>query len=72
MNKFFKNILTESNGDFSSTRIILLAWFMSLTLLWVINCIAIKEIVEIPNGVYMLSGVIAGLKAVQKFGEQKS
>jgi len=68
---YIKGIFTEDNGNFSSKRLIALFWFLPMTLLWIIESITKKQIEDIPNGVYMISGVVAGMLAVGKFGEQK-
>ena len=68
--KFIKGIFTEDNGNFSSKRLIALLWFVPMSSIWIYLSVKNGSIQEIPNGVYMISGVIAGMLAVGKFGEK--
>lgn len=70
--EFIKGILTEDNGNYSSKRFIAVSYFTTVLITWFISCLRKGDFLDIPNGVYMTLGVVAGMLAVGKFGEKKS
>jgi len=67
---FLRDLLKEQSGKYSSKRVMSLLWFMAVLMTWVSVCIKNSKIEDIPNGVYMISGVIFATQAVGKFGEK--
>lgn len=74
MNKlpaFLGGILSDDAGNPSSTRVALLLVLILTLGPWAAICIHNWQIGDVPEGVRWVIGIIAGSKAVQKFGEAK-
>ena len=74
MNKlpvFVGQILSDSSGNPSSTRVALLLVLILTLGPWAAVCLHNWQISDVPEGVRWVIGIIASAKAAQKFGEGK-
>jgi hypothetical protein len=63
------SLFRERKGKVSSSRILLLLWGTGLFLIWGIVSLINRNIVEIPESVVTVLGILSGSKVVQRFGE---
>jgi len=60
------SLLSEDNGNTSSTRIIMFAWMLGILLIWSVNSIKTGVISDLPDNVLICMGIIMGAKVAQK------
>lgn len=65
-----KTLLLDDTGAASSTRVLMIVFFLVVITMWIITCIRTKTIVDIPLGVTALGTSILALKGVQNFTER--
>ena len=70
MKNFLKQILSETNGIFSSTRFIFITWSLAVLIVWISLSFYEGKILSIPETVIYAVAIFAGLKGGQKFGEK--
>jgi hypothetical protein len=62
--------LEEDNGDFSATRLALLAWVLGVLGVWLWLSILGRQMASIENSVVTILGILMTGKVTQKFGEK--
>ena len=62
--------LQEDNGNFSSSRLAFLLWVVGVLLVWAIASIKSGSLLDIPESVATVIGILMTGKVVQKFGEK--
>lgn len=70
---WFPELLRDAGGDHkpSAMRAALLFWAVGVFAAWVAASYNAARLVEIPQTVVTVLGLLAGGKAVQRFGETK-
>ena len=70
MIKFIKQIFSEDNGNYSSTRFMFIVWGLSVLTIWGILSVYKHEILSLPETVVGIIVALGGVKVIQKFGEK--
>ncbi|MBJ7296004.1 MAG: hypothetical protein JHC73_06695 [Dolichospermum sp.] len=66
--EFFQE--SNTNNNFSATRLAFLAWIFSVLIVWVVQSFRHDQIEQIPDSVIVIIGTLMTGKVVQKFGEK--
>jgi len=66
--EFFQE--SNTNNNFSATRLAFLAWIFSVLIVWVVQSFRHDQIEQIPDSVIVIIGTLMTVKVVQKFGEK--
>jgi len=66
-----QEFLSEANGQFSSIRLVLLAWGLGVLGVWTYLSIRNKTIQPVDNGIVAIFGILFAGKVVQKAAEEK-
>jgi hypothetical protein len=62
--------LSEANGKFSATRLIMVFWALGTLALWGYVSFKATKLSDIPDSVVNVLGIVLAGKVVQKFGEK--
>jgi len=63
--------LQEDNGRFSSTRLVFVAWTLGILIIWgVKSWNSDRGMVELPESIQVVLGILMTGKVAQKFGEE--
>jgi hypothetical protein len=63
-------IMDKGTDEYSATRLAFLVWVLGVFLVWVLASVRTSSLQAIPESVLTLVGILAGGKAVQRFGER--
>jgi len=67
------DILREKkSGKLSSTRLVFVFWGLGSLIAWLAVSYNSRSLVEFPQSVITLLGLLVGGKAIQRFGENES
>lgn len=67
--KGISSFVREKDGKVSSSRLLFLIWGVGIFLTWAYISYQTKNLQPIPESVVTILGILAGTKAVQRFGE---
>lgn len=67
-----KEFFQEENGQYSSTRLVMILWTLALCITWTTICIRSGAFVDIPQNVMAVTGFFLGIKGITKFAERKN
>ena len=70
MKTFLKQIFSEDNGNYSSTRVMFIMWSGLTLLIWASLSIYKHEILSLPETIVGVIVALGGTKVLQKFGEK--
>lgn len=70
MKNFIKSLLSDDTGAISTTRTLMVLFFLSVIVIWSLVCFKTRSLVDIPAGVIAFGGALAALKGVQNFTEK--
>ena len=59
-------LLSESNTNVSSTRIIMIVWMLGILVVWSINSLKTGVMIDIPESLQIVIGILMSAKVVQK------
>jgi len=62
--------LQESNGTLSSNRLLFIIWILGVLSVWIVLCLKSGTLLEIPDSVTAITGIIITGKVTQKFAEK--
>lgn len=62
--------LQEDSGGFSASRLAFLLWIAGVLVVWLITSIKSSSLLEIPDSISTVIGILMTGKVVQKFGEK--
>lgn len=66
----WKSMIEDNSGGISSTRVLMLAAFAVVGVVWGWVAIASRSIPDLPPGVVTTLGAVVAAKAAQRFGEK--
>jgi hypothetical protein len=64
--------LQDGKGANSSTRLVMMIWSIAILAVWVGFSVYKGEMLDIPQGVQWVLGIVLGGKVAQSFAESKS
>jgi hypothetical protein len=69
MKEFLQSLVSDNAGGWSTMRLAVLLWCVTLTVVWTIVAIVHGTIPDIPTGVLGVTATFLGAKAIQRIGE---
>lgn len=66
----FAQFFQEENGQYSSTRLVFIAWTLGILLTWGADSFYHREMQELPQSIQVVLGILITGKVAQKFGEE--
>lgn len=67
--KEINSFIQDKDGKFSSSRLLLLTWGVGILIVWGYSSFENGSLQAIPESVVTVIGILAGSKAIQRFGE---
>ena len=65
------NFLKEKNGgQLSSMRLVFLIWCIVFSIVWAVVSKKTSILQPVPQSLIILTGIFAGTKTIQRFGEK--
>lgn len=66
----WSTLLEDNSGGFSAMRLGFLLWLVGVLAVWIFQSVSTQTVVQIDSSVVTIVGLLAGSKAVQRFGEE--
>jgi hypothetical protein len=66
---FLASLLSDNAGGYSTIRVLMMVWILTVTGAWVFVAIYNHVLPDIPAGVLTFSAMLVGGKVAQRFGE---
>jgi hypothetical protein len=63
------SFIRDRDGKVSSSRLLLITWGVGTFVIWAISSYQTKVLQALPDSIVTVIGILAGSKAIQRFGE---